>query len=481
MGGIPYKSQGCANCKKRRIKCDLVEPECAKCIKKGILCPGYDKHRNFLHHTVVSRVERNGETRRPIPQLVGHLKPLALPAGFNMSAEARTQLFSTFVDTFFAPNTYLNGKDDSWYFLMTRFPTLAGESELLDRAVIALACVFMGRRIGDCHLAQHGVEIYNSALRLMAGVLQRKCPPTPDILYAAIVFHTYETMHSHATALRNCFVHVQGTTAILKHHNYDGHSDQSLIQAILTRQKWAVSYFIINTQFRSEVDWQCLTLGKEDSPLDELFGMIAKCAFLQRDLDKILAQPFPPPKETHEALVHRCLALECNLQVDWLTGPARKLDGSPSPCSRTKFSQEPSILPPDPNITPYEFPSLGTAKTYLLLWVASIVARRVMYKAEKLSHPSPDPKRMLFYAGEVSRSVAYCLLPKRQMSCGQVVLFAVSQASKCYIETGEKEMFMWCQGVYPIIQSRGFDMALRLSEVEWEFWNAMQRGSEAAL
>lgn len=33
--------KGCSTCTKRRIRCDLAQPTCKKCAKKGLACPGY--------------------------------------------------------------------------------------------------------------------------------------------------------------------------------------------------------------------------------------------------------------------------------------------------------------------------------------------------------------------------------------------------------------------------------------------------------
>ncbi|PYI05125.1 hypothetical protein BO78DRAFT_408525 [Aspergillus sclerotiicarbonarius CBS 121057] len=469
MGGIPYTSLGCATCKKRKIKCDLGKPECIKCVKKGTPCPGYDD-RNFLHHTLVSRRARNGETKRPVPQLVGQLKPLALPAQFNMSAEARTQLFATFMHTFFACSSSLNGRDDTWYLLMARFPTMAGQSELLDRSVIGLASVFLGMKAADGQLAHQGLEIYNSALNAMARILQRNCPPTPAILYAAIVFQTYETMQNSETGLRNCLTHIQGATAMLKHHDYHRHSDQSLIKAIVSRQKWAASMFILNTPYSTEVDAECLTLGRDDSPIDELFCVIAECIPLRKDLGKIMGLQHGDRQHACQTLLHRAFNLEERLQGDWY-----RLDGKPSPCDRENLGQEPGMLPVDPGLAPYEFDTLETAKTYLLFWVASLAIRRVIYQAEKLLFRDPDPSCMLFYANEICRSVAYCMQPQTRMSAGQAVLVGLSQAAKCYIECGGKTGFLWCQAIYALIARSGFGVALCMNQVEWGFWNAAQR------
>lgn len=137
---------------------------------------------------------------RPVAQLVSHLKPLALAPVFNTNAELRTQLFSTYMGVYFAPNNYLNGDDDSWYFLMSRFPNLAGESELFDRSIISLVSVYLGGKTGDANLARHGLELYNSGLKMLAQIIHRNRKPSLDILYATIVFSAYE-VRIHQTLL----------------------------------------------------------------------------------------------------------------------------------------------------------------------------------------------------------------------------------------------------------------------------------------
>ncbi|RAH69328.1 Zn(II)2Cys6 transcription factor domain-containing protein [Aspergillus aculeatinus CBS 121060] len=101
MGGIPYQSRGCTACRQRRVRCDPAKPECARCVKRETLCLGYETNRHFLHHTLVTRVDASGTSRRPVAQMLGQLKPLALPAPLDLGTEVRTQLFSTFINTFF--------------------------------------------------------------------------------------------------------------------------------------------------------------------------------------------------------------------------------------------------------------------------------------------------------------------------------------------------------------------------------------------
>lgn len=38
-------SSSCWACRQRRVRCDLTQPACTRCVTKGIVCPGYGKTR----------------------------------------------------------------------------------------------------------------------------------------------------------------------------------------------------------------------------------------------------------------------------------------------------------------------------------------------------------------------------------------------------------------------------------------------------
>ncbi|KAM6519750.1 hypothetical protein FALCPG4_013345 [Fusarium falciforme] len=49
-------SQGCQNCRTRRIKCDKVKPECSQCIRVGKRCPGYRDQLSLMFRDESSKV-----------------------------------------------------------------------------------------------------------------------------------------------------------------------------------------------------------------------------------------------------------------------------------------------------------------------------------------------------------------------------------------------------------------------------------------
>lgn len=60
--------EGCANCERRRIRCDLKRPTCNKCSKKGLDCPGYNRQLKWING-VAARGHLQG---RSVPTRASH-------------------------------------------------------------------------------------------------------------------------------------------------------------------------------------------------------------------------------------------------------------------------------------------------------------------------------------------------------------------------------------------------------------------------
>lgn len=209
--------------------------------------------------------------------------------------------------------------------------------------------------------------------------------------------------------------------------------------------------------------------------MDELFALIADIIDFRADLEAVKGLPPPISKEIREPILYHCHKLEEKVRVHWMAVAAHILDDEPlcveinEPCDRAN---------PFPS---YQFKSLKTAKLYLLYWSTLAVIHLTIFETEALMHRHPDPQYMLFYAGQIYRAVRYCMHPKHRMSSVHAVLLGVSQASKCFIASREKEMFILCQEVYCLLDSRGMKLALRLSEEDWKLWHVGERPSYAGL
>ncbi|KAI5195538.1 hypothetical protein E4T39_08165 [Aureobasidium subglaciale] len=63
---------GCKECSRRRIECDKGSPECAKCMKKGIICTGVGRQIRFVDG-VISKGKRKGYTFSSLANVVAKL------------------------------------------------------------------------------------------------------------------------------------------------------------------------------------------------------------------------------------------------------------------------------------------------------------------------------------------------------------------------------------------------------------------------
>ncbi|KAH8699307.1 hypothetical protein BGW36DRAFT_159072 [Talaromyces proteolyticus] len=66
MPNVGRPSRDCYACRKRRVKCDLIRPECNQCQRKGLPCPGYRDELDMRFHveSVSSFQSHIGKDRR---------------------------------------------------------------------------------------------------------------------------------------------------------------------------------------------------------------------------------------------------------------------------------------------------------------------------------------------------------------------------------------------------------------------------------
>lgn len=55
---MPKRSTGCFECRKRKVRCDEVKPECNACLRRGKKCPGYRPLQSFILHQFEEQSEK---------------------------------------------------------------------------------------------------------------------------------------------------------------------------------------------------------------------------------------------------------------------------------------------------------------------------------------------------------------------------------------------------------------------------------------
>lgn len=114
-----------------------------------------------------------------------------LAQGVISGPSRREQIFSTYVDVFFPARLEAKSSVDLWYHLICNFSALSQKSEMLEKSLTALACAYLGKRNHDAHLLKYGVQLYNSAIRLMGSMITRDAY-CDDIIYSTVLFQEIE-------------------------------------------------------------------------------------------------------------------------------------------------------------------------------------------------------------------------------------------------------------------------------------------------
>lgn len=182
--------QGVLTCE----KCDLQRPQCARCLRGGHHCGGYERTRKFIH----TFADPGEGSEKFGPQKRGGDVGLAI---VNVNSQIRSQLFSLFVESYVPshPVGRVNWRCQHATNLVQDFPSLMGQknSQLFDRAVTALATSFVGKKFGDERLTRHGIMLYNSSIQAFAKLIPRSGLPVQEVLCANVAFQLYEvSFHS---------------------------------------------------------------------------------------------------------------------------------------------------------------------------------------------------------------------------------------------------------------------------------------------
>lgn len=180
-----------------RSWCDLQRPECARCLRGSHRCQGHGRGAKFIHTFSESK---DGspvwETEKTPPNNPSNrhrygMVFLQYPSStwmprFELSC---SQYISTLISRLKpqARSLFVAKDPQSWLNLFR-----APKSQLLDRAVTALASVFVGKRFDDANMVNNGVRVYNQAIRTFARSISRCELPVKEVLCANLIFQLYE-------------------------------------------------------------------------------------------------------------------------------------------------------------------------------------------------------------------------------------------------------------------------------------------------
>lgn len=139
---------------------------------------------------------RDNTTRSNKPGAVIRVDPVRVITGsssiphFDARPEIRSQLLSSFVDSFLPPAQYLQtGRNKNLY---EHLPDMAGGSPLLDKAITSLSSAFVAKHHRDDRLLQYSTRLYSQAMAILQGKIRMGRGFSKDLLYTTVIFQVYE-------------------------------------------------------------------------------------------------------------------------------------------------------------------------------------------------------------------------------------------------------------------------------------------------
>ncbi|KAJ5574133.1 uncharacterized protein N7459_008560 [Penicillium hispanicum] len=474
MAGKPWQSAGCITCRKRKVKCDLQKPQCARCIKRGVPCEGYSNNEFLTHYTCApepteSKRAGSSTSTAQVQRYHGRAQPLRTSAAVNPGPEKRTQIYSAFLASYLPSNTVGLEKVDSRCFLIMNF-LQASRSEMLEQATSALACVFLGKTNRDEALTHYGIYHYNEAIRLLAGALQRgQCHD--DILYTSVIFQMFEAIHCPGGPMPH-MAHIEGTNAIVKHY-YSRVSSSPLVKAVYNSvQKLGIIFGIYRIQW-SDADFSYLLQSSDGTPFDEAFELNVGTVSLLHALEHI---------DTSDLIACVALLRDCCVHKEkilaWYSRLQHVIGGPPIPCSS---SEMPCPLPPVEDIfgKPYRFTSLYNGKLHMIYWATLLNIQQLIYPAQVLvsSHRntpfSTESTELLLtshYANEIYRSLPYFMQDGMNLGGSDMVLPSILLACKPLVHFRSRARFLWCLQALHLMADLGYEIAYFLAHICWQYW-----------
>ncbi|BDD54645.1 hypothetical protein MAP00_000246 [Monascus purpureus] len=381
MGGIPWQSQGCYTCRKRKVKCDLGKPQCDRCIRTGRVCAGYDKERHFVHTSSMNlrrswrsvldpppQGTHRGSNRSRAPQSrrragdgirILASMPCPVSSSIDMAPEYRAQLLAFFMNAYMSPSPEHSQMVKANMIL--ELPDQLGRTCILDQAIVALCSVFVGIVRKDASLQQYGGSMYGAAMQDLRIHIQHAEQPSDSVLYAIAVLQVYE-----------------------------------IREAIINRKAASLPHP------RLRNDTYCA--------FDDLGALLVEATALLEysDLQK---NPKLRNQETCQKLLQQCLFLRDRLQVWYAAVQDRcgqplpwtdedttssspgsssaSFSSSPSPSSSSWSSSSSSPPPTNPmqDKNAFTFVSLSAAQIHIYFWLAMLLLHQILDDLYNLTTP----------------------------------------------------------------------------------------------
>ncbi|KAF9883777.1 hypothetical protein FE257_002807 [Aspergillus nanangensis] len=234
MVAVPY-SKGCRACVQRRVKCDESRPRCQHCVRRGVDCPGYQKHLKFLPvntpslHKIHHQDDQNQKSKKP-------RQPVAKPPAHKNNADEliapslvkkafATQGVETlefFIDAT-VPGlyyTYSNRVTENWMAFSRR--NVESTLDPLLWSIRCLGILHLGKKNHDPHQIANSRAMYGRALHGLYYLLKNpKSARSDSTLAIAVMLGVYEMLDG--VTPQSWLTHSSGIATIIRLRGPEAH------------------------------------------------------------------------------------------------------------------------------------------------------------------------------------------------------------------------------------------------------------------
>ena len=220
---MPARTNSCATCRQKRIKCDATVPKCLMCIRTGHDCPGlpggpvFVDMTNIAKHGMRKRRSRLTSKSGESSTLSWMRSDQVLSYQISQRAVVTEAFYAHFMAHFTSEGERKDIRNRRTWLHSLPVLTTDGTNEALTTAAQATASAYCAVESGNMALIQYSWKMYGEALRAHTRFVSRphtKQEITVHMVSTSVLFSLFEAMQS-TNAAAYCS-HVFGAVRMLE-------------------------------------------------------------------------------------------------------------------------------------------------------------------------------------------------------------------------------------------------------------------------
>lgn len=162
-------------------------------MRRGVQCEGYEKQLVFIYQKPTKHGEGDRVRDEPHAGQMISVRPTS-PMVMNSASVHRDQIVSSYINIYFPDDIKGSIGLDPWYSLISAVSEMPNKPIMLEKALAATSCIYIGRTKRDNHLLSQGLQLYNGAIRHVSHQLSRN-KYTDDLFYTLGIFQVLAVSH----------------------------------------------------------------------------------------------------------------------------------------------------------------------------------------------------------------------------------------------------------------------------------------------